>query len=209
MPTDADESVFEEVFVDMDYKLLDDVIKGAKNCILDIGAHIGCFSVYSSFLNPDVGIFAFEPELSNFALLKEHLKNNGAKNVKAKNLAVWSGDGAGKLFISEDSHNHSLVKNGGVGEINVNFISLQRALFTFNKCDLVKMDCEGAEFEIFRNTPLDVLKKVSVFYIEYHLYDDGFDKNELVSILQRAGFKTRMTPSFYSTEMGFILAKQA
>ena len=91
--SDADQSVFEEIFKDCDYRILDEVIKNASDAIIDVGAHIGLFSLYASVLNPDVPIFAFEPDIDNFLLLKENLKLNNVKNVKAKNLAVSASGG--------------------------------------------------------------------------------------------------------------------
>jgi len=205
LPSEADESVFEEVFVDLDYKKVDEIIKKATTVILDIGAHIGCFSVYCSILNPVVPVVAFEPESKNFLLLKEHLKINRAKNVRPKNLAVAGSDGVGKLFISDDSHNHSLIAGGNGDVMPVNITTLDRALSSFEECDLVKMDCEGAEVEIFNNVSTSALVKVQNFYIEYHMKDKVA---EMVKILQSNGFKTNVVTSRYDNNMGFIFASR-
>jgi hypothetical protein len=69
LDSEADESVYEEIFVDRDYRLLDEYFKKAK-LIVDIGAHIGLFSLYASVMAPAAKIISYEPEESNYAKLK-------------------------------------------------------------------------------------------------------------------------------------------
>ena len=70
LPGEADESVFDEVFRDREYRMVDSIISKAKT-IFDVGAHIGLFSVYAGVLNPSARIMAFEPSEVNFALMKD------------------------------------------------------------------------------------------------------------------------------------------
>lgn len=73
----------------------------------------------------------------------------------------------------------------------------------FEEVDLVKMDCEGAEHEIFEKNP--ELKTIKNFYIEYH---PGGNKDALVGKLKAAGFKVESKPSSYDSRFGFILASR-
>jgi len=86
--SEADLSVIEEFFVDKMYRALDNIIPTLTYPILDIGAHIGCFSLYTQALNSQIKIIALEPEPNNFKLLKENLKLNHCQNVTARQLAV-------------------------------------------------------------------------------------------------------------------------
>lgn len=210
----ADESVFREVFLDRDYMVLDDIISEASGVILDVGAHIGLFSVYVRGLNDNVKIFAYEPEPVNFSAMKEHFKENHVEGVVAKNVAVTAKDGETVLYLSEDSHNHSIWNffKKEVKQVKVPTVSMRKI---FEKdlgrrgvqfCDLVKMDCEGAEFEILESMDDNLFKKIGSFYIEYHEYIDGKKKEELVKILQRHGFKARVSGSRYDKRLGFIFA---
>ncbi len=215
--TDADKSVFEEILVDRDYKILDEIIGNAKHAILDLGAHIGLFSIYVDLLNTTVPLFAFEPEQENYALMKENLKLNHVKNVTTKNVAVV-GDGSKPtrdLHISYDSHNHSLfnLENSTVVQ-RVSAISVKeifdrilgRAKIEF--CDLVKMDLEGGEFEIIKSMPREVFKKIGAFYMEYHEYFPEFKADHLKRIFEENGFKVVKKPSHYDFRMGFIFASR-
>jgi hypothetical protein len=68
------------------------------------------------------------------------------------------------------------------------------------------MDCEGAEFEILGSMSEGLFKKIGAFYIEYHECLEGKTHQELVRILQRNGFKTKVTESRHDKRFGFILA---
>lgn len=213
--TDADNSVFEEIFVDKDYKNLDEIIESAKNCIIDVGAHLGFFSIYAACLNSHIPIFALEPDSRNFDILKENLHLNGIKNVVPKNVAVAGACGERQLYLSEDSHNHSLLKfNDEFKECKVNCVNMEKIFGSYLKkygnieCDLIKMDCEGAEFEILRSFPKEIFKRVKYFYIEYHEYFFENKASELVNILMNSGFSVKSRPSFYDKRMGFIFASR-
>lgn len=204
--TDADKSVFYEVFEARDYQVLDQIIKSAKNPVLDVGAHIGFFSIYAAVLNPTAKIFAFEPEEKNFVLLKENLKFNKIENVVVKNLAVAASEGQRKLYLSEDSHNHSLIEIGGAREKFVQTQTLEKILERnkIEKCSLIKLDVEGAEFEILEN--FELFGKIENFYIEYHKYSPEMDPNRLEKIFKSNGFKVSGNISKYDKRFGFILA---
>ncbi len=206
-PTEADLSVVDEVFVDLDYKILDEAIVGAGT-IVDIGAHIGCFSVYAGVKNPNAKIYAYEPVGRNFELMKGNLKRNRIRNVVAKNLAVGAEEGVRKIQLSADSHNHSFVEvQEVVGEDAVNVTTLPAILRKIGKADVVKMDCEGAEFEIMKSMGEENFLDVGTFLIEYHEGIAG-RKGELIEILKQNNFKVRDFPSHYDKNMGFVFASK-
>src|SRR3989338_6374854 len=209
--SDADESVCGEIFVEREYRVVEDLIAGAALPVIDVGAHKGMFSVYVRTLNPSVRVFAYEPEEKNFAALKKHLKMNHVEGVVCKNLAVvGGGDGDGglrrRLYLSEDSHNHSLIGDGDFK--NVDTVTVSTILSKVGKCALVKMDCEGAEFEILRSISKENFLLVQAFYVEYHECTEGMNGAELRKILEKNGYKVVMRVSPYDKRMGFIFAKK-
>jgi len=205
--SDADESVFDEIFTERGYSILDQLIQKATESIIDIGAHIGLFSVYARTLNSSAPIFAFEPEPNNYKLLKENLKQNRIQNIVAKSIAVTSKSDQITLNISQDSHNHSIILPSET-HIKVQSTTLERIIQQTpnQKCDLVKMDCEGAEFEIIGLTSPETFTKIDTLYIEYHEYNPEMKKDSLRSTLEKNGFKTQVSQSHYDRRMGFILA---
>jgi FkbM family methyltransferase len=213
--SDADESVFNEIFIEHEYKLLVPIIKNAKNYVLDIGGHKGMFSIYAGIINPQVNIFAYEPEENNFKSFKENLKTNHIKNVFPKSVAIGKASETRLLFISEDSHNHSFINEENTkGNAKVQTQSLAEIINKAEKttkkniCDLLKIDCEGAEFEIIESTPVEILKKIAQIYIEYHSYNQEMDPQKIKAKLQSANFKVEIKKSNYDKRMGSIFATQ-
>lgn len=209
LKSEADESVFYEIFTQCEYNVLDEIIKKANAPIIDIGAHIGLFSLYANILNPNVQIFAYEPEEENFKTLKEHLKLNDTKNINIKNLAVTAQEGTVMLCISPDSHNHSIIQiENGLKTVKVPSTTLKKIVEKVGHISLIKMDCEGAEFEILESTPNEILKEIDNIYIEYHTYSEEMNPKRLRNALDKAGFRTSEYTSRYDARFGFILAKK-
>lgn len=207
--SDADQSVLDEIFFDRDYALIEPYIKSAKNGILDIGAHKGFFVLYSRVLNSSVPIYAYEPEENNFRELKKHLLENHIENVFPKNVAVAGREGSVVLHLSEDSHNHTLLPVlPSFDEKKVNAVLLENILRKMGKCDLIKMDCEGSEFQIFDTAPNSIFQAVPVFFLEYHEFTDEMRVSNLKSLFESKGFKVKIFPSRYDKRMGFLLANR-
>ena len=74
MRNEGDDAIANELFLDHQYRYCDDVIKEATQAVIDIGGHLGFFSLYASLLNPKVAIYSFEPHVGNFELLKKKPK---------------------------------------------------------------------------------------------------------------------------------------
>ncbi len=213
LETDADFSVFEEVFKDLDYQQCDNIIQNAKNCILDMGAHIGLFSIYCAVLNPGVKIFAFEPDERNFSLLKKNLKLNRINNVYVKNIAVGPEDGVKSFYLSADSHNHSLIsrsENQKTVKVQVktpdtiNGKILNRE--DLSNIDLVKMDIEGSEYDVLASMSDNLIRKTTAFFIELHDCQNRRKTDLPVSLLRKNGFRVSVKKSFYSGELAFLYA---
>jgi FkbM family methyltransferase len=137
--------------------------------IIDIGAHIGAFSLLTATKYTQSHIFAFEPSFENFALLNKNIKtNNLEKRISSFNIAVTDGK---KKSITLNLHPsnlgmHSVVFDYNLGEKGkrhgVPTTSLDR-IFSENKikkCHLLKLDCEGAEYSILFAAPKKLLEKI-------------------------------------------------
>lgn len=202
--SDADESVIREIFEDREYLNLEPLIRTSRNSIIDIGAHKGFFVLYARVLNPYVPIYAFEPEERNFQEMKKTLLRNEIRDVFPKNSAVADKEGVADLFISEDSHNHSLITFAGSRK-RVNVTTLEKILNKIGKCDVVKMDCEGLEFKIIANLPDKVFEKIPVFFIEYHEYAEDMRNSDLKVKLEKNGYKVKVYPSRHDEKMGYVI----
>lgn len=139
--------------------------------IIDIGAHIGTFSVLVS--NKASSIFAYEPVLENYKILEENIKINNLENkIKAFNCIVTERNGKLKIYISRmGTSMHSVYKKKNDSDfIEVASISLKYIFDDnkINKCSLLKIDAEGAEYEMLYGLPPDYFARIEKIYLEYH-----------------------------------------
>lgn len=182
----------DEVLRDIwDYKIYDSCNVIRENfSIIDIGAHIGIFTVYAAKKSKKGMVYAYEPHPENFKLLKENIEINKIKNAKIFNYAVLENKGYSKLFLGKKSACHSMYLKGG------NFVLVKttslKDIFNKNKinfCDLLKIDTEGAECEILSTTQKKYFEKIGIIILEYHnaLYRKSLRK--LVELLNKLGFK--------------------
>ncbi len=209
--SDADESVLAEIFICRDYLPVEPELKAAKTAVLDVGAHKGFFVLYARALNATVPIYAYEPEEKNFAALKQHVDDNKVEGVFAKNVAVAGKDGSLTLHVNADSHNHSIL-DGVEGEQKLQKVtaaSLDKILSKKEFWDVVKMDCEGAEYEIFKHTSPESFQKIGVLFLEYHEFNSDMKVATLKTLFEKNGFKVKMAPSKYDKRMGFLIAKRS
>ncbi|MBA3832898.1 MAG: FkbM family methyltransferase [Chthoniobacterales bacterium] len=165
--------------------------------MVDAGAHRGEFS---AILRRDYGcrcvLIEANPELSN------HLKGLSIGTVI--NAALGSKDGRAILHVQENLEGSSIVAGGGVtskSTVEVETISLQSVLSRtgFDHIDLLKLDIEGAEFELIEATPDKIWAGVSQITVEFHDFVPRFSHQRL---FQKA--RTRLQAlAFVATVMSF------
>lgn len=127
--------------------------------ILDVGAHIGLFSVYCGMLGASVD--AFEPEIDNFNLL---LKNTEGLEVYPFPVVASTHDGTVPFFFSRNKGNGSVHPYKIWKEVReVPCVDLERWL----PCDVLKLDVEGSEYDLIEHLDLSKVEKEIV--MECHL----------------------------------------
>jgi len=177
-----------------------------NDTIIDIGAHIGLFSLLVSQFCKTGKIFSFEPMGDNFDLLISNLKLNHIENIHPFNFAVSKNTSNVNLFLNSDQSAHSIFSSDSES-VTIQSISLQRILDEnkISSCKLLKLDCEGAEYEIIDSLPIEYFNKIENIVIEYHLADSKpeLGKN-LITKIQDAGFKIKTRE--HHNDMGFLIA---
>ncbi len=173
--------------------------------IIDIGGHIGLFTLYVSQFCKKGRIFSFEPIKENFELLYENIQYNNIKNVTAINCPVSDKGKTIKIFFDKDDYAaHSFYGKGKSLEMKA--ISLIE-IFEMNKiekCDLLKLDCEGAEYEILNSLSNRYYKKINKICLEYHNYDKKQNIKNLKEKLTKLNYSVIDKPS--TNEMGMLFA---
>ena len=195
----TDISMAYECIIRDDYQLRK--LNPPKNSvIIDIGSHIGSFSIIASKKYTDSKIFSFEPSPNNYSLLKKNMNLNKTKNVKIFNKAVTSHTKGIEIFFNplNSALNTMYGKNGKSARIPSTTL---KNIFTKNKirkCNFLKMDCEGAEYDIILNTPVSVLKKIDTMVIEYHnpeyfgIKEKKYTPKNLINHLKESGFMCKV-----------------
>jgi len=144
-----------------------------NSVVVDIGAHEGIFSLSCArFSNK---IYAFEPDPENFATFKNNLTLNPDLKINLYNFAIASGRGKRKFYSRPDRVSGGLISwfdplKSGAKVISVDSVALEN-IFTIiseRNIELLKIDCEGAEFEIFENLSAKYLKKIKTIAMEIH-----------------------------------------
>src|SRR3989344_3874707 len=176
-----------------------------NSVIIDIGANIGVFSIFSAGKSNIV--YSYEPMSDNFRLLEENIKLNKLENrVFALNIGIAAKREKRKLYLGkspfhsflpmESSPFNVLYSDRGTANkqsfLEINCISL-KDIFDENqisKCDILKIDCEGAEYEILYNLPDSYFKRIKEIRMEYHNHLNQYENNGeyLKSFLANRGF---------------------
>jgi FkbM family methyltransferase len=143
-----------------------------KDTIIDIGAHIGLFSTYASQFCKSGKIISFEPIKENYDLLIENIRANNLTNVHCFNKAVSDQRKILRIYLSNDQAAHSsLVESSR--SIEVESVSLKEIMDSNNVsvCDFLKLDCEGAEYEILNALPDEYFNRIMKIVMEYHFFE--------------------------------------
>jgi FkbM family methyltransferase len=189
----ADTQVIEESFDrDIFFAGVPEYRPGEEDVILDVGAHIGTFSLLASARAPRGRVFAVEASRESYNLCRINVRLNHIRNVEVSHLALSDRVGEVRLHHADGNWGHSTVAVRGVGGETVRGETLAAFMDTHDivSCDFMKMNVEGAEFPILLATPPDVLRRFKVMLVLYHadLYRQAGEE-DLLHHLRSAGFQ--------------------
>lgn len=197
--------VFKEIFMEDFYEA--DKLAGLPEnpLVIDIGANAGFFNVMMFSKIKTARVFAYEPLPSNIKLFKKTIEqNNLMKNIQLEQMAVTGTCKECIELFTEDTDDNTVVSSvfSGFNKLNQKSILVPAQSLTsiieqnnFQKIDLLKLDCEGSEYDIIYNTDASTLKKIDMIVIEVHEIDE--ERNNLKSLdayLLSLGYKTRFMP---------------
>ncbi|MBN2420275.1 MAG: FkbM family methyltransferase [Deltaproteobacteria bacterium] len=142
----------------------------AGDTVLDVGAYNGTFALFVKKICPDSKIICLEPMPGNFAELQENARN--IAHLEQIALVAKPGPIIMYDFGLDASACHSIYRlNTNLGTpIEVEGDSLQN-VFRRHRIEhlrFLKLDCQGAEFEVIPNTPHDILARIDYIGLEVH-----------------------------------------
>ena len=118
---------------------------------IDVGAHIGKYALQVAKIVGENGlVIAIEASPINYNVLLKNCRLNNIRNVIALNVAAWKSNDELKLFIGKVGGWHSVKFNSGLGFVKVSAKALDNVLkeLHINRVDWIKIDVEGAEYEV-------------------------------------------------------------
>ena len=182
-----------EVFLREEYGRIAD---GAT--ILDLGANIGAFSVYAATSARDVKIWAYEPLADFHALLAKNVQINRLGDaIRCFNCAVGAEAGPRQLIVENEAFSFPTLLAGvrAGRRVEVACAPLIEILDSngLKHVDLVKMDCEGSEYEILYGAPDACFERIREIRMEYHnLAAERCNVRDLIAFLRDRNYNITM-----------------
>jgi len=147
--------LFEGLHNDEERRICASLLK-EESVVIDVGAHVGFYTIFLSALVPSGRVHSFEPNPGAFSQLERHAEINGCDNVMANNLALGEQEGNGNLSVPDgksgmaslSGHMHDRFSEEEVERVNaVSVITLDQYVKGKNveRIDLMKIDVEGWE----------------------------------------------------------------
>lgn len=128
--------------------------------VVDIGAHIGGTAILCASKGAEV--YAYEPELENFALLKKNIKLNGLEDkIYCFSNAVGK-EGKRELYLKKGNSGMATFDGISAETQEAQAIGIKKIFKDIPRCDLLKIDCEGAEYEFIFDTPFEKIDQISM-----------------------------------------------
>ena len=193
---------FKEIFMDECY--MDELKLHFHDniTVIDIGANAGFFTLFAASRFNCSKVLAYEPIPSNFKQLVQNRGLNADCNIECFQKAVAGHSGTVEIMFDPDD---SFTTNATIVQkphkhnqtIQVPSITLSDIFseHSIKRCNLLKMDCEGAEYDIIYNCPLECLSKIDQMAMEVHGgTESGQNIDSLEAYLNAQGFATRRKP---------------
>lgn len=162
----SDEALFKVLVNEDEYGYI--AFERTPKIIVDAGANIGLASVQFAMKYPEATIYSIEPEDENFEMLKKNTETYS--NIKPIQAALMNYDGSGTVLdIGEGDLAYQIGTDMAEGIQSVKCVSITSLCEknSISQIDLLKIDIEGAEKEIFSGD-CSWLDSVSVLIIELH-----------------------------------------
>jgi FkbM family methyltransferase len=212
----ADEFFVREVLIDRQYNPAGFEINPTDN-VLDIGGNVGAFAVGAASQAGRGRVISVEPVQENFSLLVRNVGLNQLKNIIPVRAAVLAQRRPVTVYLSpEGTGSHSVfadVTGSPRGEQQVDGVTLPDLFeqYQLDVCHFLKLDCEGAEYEILYGLPESYFPRIEKLAIEYHARGGEpkrTQSDKLVAHLQAVGYRIEGYTDVADTPRGMIHARR-
>lgn len=184
--------------VNLDEYILNQFRDQENKIFIDIGANIGIATLIMAKLNPKSTIYSFEPYTKVFNIMKMNIELNNLNNVKLFNVGIssknqdniklniyneWSGASS---MCADDDIFESYYKEDSA-HTYISCVSFDEMIVRHNINDiyLLKIDCEGAEYDIIYGSERFKNRIIKNMVGEFHdLKYNKTPQNECEKLLQ-------------------------
>ena len=157
--------------------------------IVDIGANCGLFSIFVAKRNLKANVISFEPVASTFKALRRNIELcRISDRVQTRQAGVAGSTGIRQIYLGAGSDLSSLFATSQDQESEaIETVSINSVLQGIQSVSVLKMDCEGAEWEILEAADPSLFAKVDRMYVEFHALTPARMQTAR-SLLSRLGF---------------------
>ena len=198
--------VFKEIFLEdvYDIQILLPKLGNAPK-IIDVGANAGYFDYLLLSKNSNATIYAFEPLPGNIKQINNTVKANSKilqKLIVEDKAVTGNSTEPLTLFVEKATESVIASMHDNFDKRNQQKIEVFTIPFysIFDKydlrvVDLLKMDCEGAEYDIFYKTPIEYLQRIKIIVLEVHdLNNEDENLSAISKFLTKANFTIKSVP---------------
>ena len=205
--------VFKEFFMTDGYSI--ELLKShlQKNAVvIDIGANIGMFPIRLLLDQPDIQFYSYEPFPNNFTILQQNVSSSPFTN---KRICIFNSAVLGKKqdnlkiyfnkkqpYTDTSSVIPGFENNNDSVEIPCTTLKEIYAVHRLIQIDLLKLDCEGSEFSILYDSPVELINAIPFIVVETHDLDNGRNNiNGVKYFLESLGYTLKTKPVTDSINM--------
>lgn len=185
-----------------------------EDTVVDIGANLGVFSLWASSRCERGRVVAVEPSPRMADFARQNAGRNQRSNITVVQVACGGAAGRAVLYTpyGDEARNTLDAHSGGSprASADVEVVTLTELFRRMNieKCDLLKVDCEGAEYDILQKSPAEIFNRIQQIALEYH---PGFNESDtpkkLEVFLKNRGFNVSTRPG-ETPGYGYMYAKK-
>lgn len=164
-PDSSDIPTFRQIFFFDEYNIEFDE---KPKVIIDGGANVGLFAVKMKSEFPEAKIICIEPDPDNFQVLKRNLSKYN--EVYFENSGLWNKDTKLRVYDKYNSGKWGMVVEEDIlgGSVNAISINTLFSKHSIQYVDLMKLDIETSEKQLFSENYEKWLPKIKTIVIEFH-----------------------------------------
>jgi FkbM family methyltransferase len=171
--------------------------------VIDVGANIGDFTVHVASLCPRGRIYAVEPLADNVEMIVLNSGLNGISNVEIVQVALGASEGEVEIDVAgSHSSTYYRTRDAATQRVRLTTLAILMKEHGIDRVDLLKMDCEGAEWDILPCSD-EILPRIRQICMELHLAG-GWTSEKLANWLRDRGYEVIHTPAVWNGRLWAI-----